>query len=225
VAPIVTADKQLDSATFTINGKDYQMRREGERFVLKDPENPLAVVDSTIRWEVQVVDRDGLSLDRPLSGVLQVRPDHEPNVGIATVTRIVWPEAEPTIQYRAVDDYALGRLVARVSVKRPSDEEAGELRPVTPEKVIEVASADGRKAELQGTFNLDIRALEVAAGDRILVSVEAVDYRGAAPGKSMSAAPIVLEVSDREGVIDAIYKLDESIDKKLAQIIDAQLGM
>ena len=41
----------------------------------------------------------------------------------------------------------------------------------------------------------------------------------------MSTPTLVLEVSDREGVISALNQVDEHIDKKLDQIIEAQLGM
>ena len=55
--------------------------------------------------------------------MLQVRPDQPPSIGAATATRLIWPGAEPTIRYRALDDYALDRVVAHVSVQRLMDSE------------------------------------------------------------------------------------------------------
>ena len=74
-------------------------------------------------------------------------------------------------------------------------------------------------------FTLDVKNLNTTKGDRIFVSFEAFDYRGTFNGKSMRSEPIVLEVSDREGVLESLRELDEQIEKRLDQIIDTQLGI
>lgn len=222
VVPMVAAtNKQLRSATFTMNDQDYPMRRDGDRFVLKGPDSPLNKVESTIRWQVQVEDQDGLSLERPVAGVLQVRPDQPPNIAIATATRLVWSEANPKIQYKALDDYALDRVVATMSVQRQG--EGSEEAP--QESTFDVAAAVNHGREIEGTFSVDIKDLGVAKGDRVFISFEAFDYRGTFPGQSMRSEPMVLEVLDREGVLEALRELDEQIERKLDQIIDAQLGI
>ena len=221
VVPFVTADKALKSVTFSIDEKPFPMTRDGDRFVLKAPDSPLAQVNSTFRWEVQVLDEDDLSLERPISGVLQVRPDMPPNIGMATVSRLVWSGAKPTIQYKAVDDYALDKVVLHLAAQR-----LGEGSSDTSNKEpVEIASAANHESEIKGTFVLDVGKLEVTKGDRIFVSFEAFDFRGKLPGQSMRGEPLVLEVSDREGVLESLRDSDEQIEKKLDQIIDAQLDI
>ena len=67
--------------------------------------------------------------------------------------------------------------------------------------------------------------LKLLKGDRLFVSFEVTDYRGKLSGRSMRREPIVLEVSDREGVLEALRELDSEIERKLDQIINAQLGI
>lgn len=221
VVPFVTADKPLKSVTFSVDDKPWPMTREGDRFVLKGADSPLAHVDTTFRWQVQVLDEDDLSLERPVSGVLQVRPDMPPNVGIATVSRLVWSGANPTIQYKAVDDYALEKVVLHLAVQRLGEGSSD----TSGDKPVEIASAANHESEIKGTFVLDVGKLEVTKGDRIFVSFEAFDFRGKLPGQSMRGEQLVLEVSDREGVLEALRDSDEQIEKKLDQIIDAQLDI
>jgi len=222
VVPVVTAsNKELRAATFTIGEQVYPMRREGDRFVLAGADSPLNKVATTVRWQVQVTDQDGLSLERPVSGVLQVRPDQPPNIAIATATRLVWPKANPKIQYKALDDYALDRVVATLSVEGPG--EGG--RETSREKTFDIAGAEEHGRELEGTFSLNIGELGVTKGDRVFIFFTAIDYRGSFAGQSMRSEPMVLEVSDREGVLEALRELDEQIERKLDQIIDAQLGI
>ncbi len=222
VVPVVTAtNKTLRSAQFTVDEQDYPMEQDRNRFVLRGTGNPLNKVDNTVRWEVQVTDGDGLSLERPVAGVLQVRADQPPNIAIATATRMVWPEAEPKIRYKALDDYALDRVTATMSVQRLGEGGAD----AQPERKLDIAAAVNHGREIEGTFNLDIDKLGVTKGDRIYISFEALDYRGDFPGLTMQSEPMVLEVSDREGVLESLREQEEEIERKLDQIIDAQLGI
>ena len=52
-------------------------RRTAGTYV-SDAGSPLAHVDKEMRYEVQVVDRDGLSLETPLGGTIRIRPDNLP---------------------------------------------------------------------------------------------------------------------------------------------------
>jgi hypothetical protein len=222
VVPIVTAsNKTLRSAQFTMNELDYPMEGDGERFILRGDGSPLNKVATTVRWEVQVTDGDGLNLERPVSGVLQVRADQPPNIAIATATRLVWPEANPKIRYKALDDYALDKVAVTMSVQRLGEGSAD----AQPETTFDIATATNHNREIEGTFSLDVNALKVAKGDRLYISFEAFDYRGAFPGLSMRSEPMVLEVLDREGILEALRELDEEVERKLDQIIDAQLGI
>jgi len=241
VVPTVTADKPLKSATITIDGQAYPMRADGDRFVLDSLDNPLARVGKDVRYEVQVVDADGLGLERPVSGVLQVRADQLPRIAAATVTRFVLAEAAPQVRFKAMDDYGLSKIVVRKAVIRAADAGA---QPATgadsdggasggtvahQEVVTTIAEPNGKLREIGDTIKVDLTPLNLVIGDRVEVTLEAIDFRGdpasgGSAGKSTRSERMVFQVTDRKGVLDAMRELDAQMDKKLDQIIDAQLG-
>jgi hypothetical protein len=221
VIPVVTSDKTLKSVSIRIEEKDYPLRKDGDRFVLDGDDSPLAAVTQTVRYDVQVVDVDDVSLAAPISGILQVRADRSPRVAGATPTRYVLPTAKPRIKYRAIDDYALAKVVAHVTVERagvpPEDAEEGDLK--------QVADVTDHQSEVDGMFSVDLAPMDLKKGDRVAVVFEAFDYRGGLPGKSARSERIVFEVSDRAGVLAALGHLDADMNRKLDEIIRAQLGI
>lgn len=227
----VTSKDELDSATMTIDGKAFNLRKDGEAWVLDntDPaKNPLARVAATMRYEVQVartVDDFTLGLERPISGVLQVRADQPPRVGAATVTRFVLPNASPKIRYKAVDDYALGKIVLHKQVVRAETPAEGTDPQDENHVQAVILDLDGKKRETFDTIDVSLAELGLEIGDRVTVTFEAFDYRGKnVAGKSAKSERIVFQVTDRKGVLDALRELDAQMDKKLDQIINAQLG-
>ena len=62
-------------------------------------------------------------------------------------------------------------------------------------------------------------------GDRLKLTLEAVDYRGDAPGESYLSDPLVLEISDEAGVLAAISEADQRSEQRLTDIIKEQLGI
>ena len=64
-----------------------------------------------------------------------------------------------------------------------------------------------------------------AKGDRLVVTMEAVDWRGAGAGRSSRSDPLTFLVTDKQGLLEAMEKLDERTVEKLDQIIRAQLGI
>ncbi|MEX2216975.1 MAG: hypothetical protein WD768_22880 [Phycisphaeraceae bacterium] len=238
VVPIVKADKDLKAATFTVDGKPFPMRKDGrkdgKRFVLDSADNPFALVSKDLRYEVQVTDSDGLGLERPLSGVLQVRADQPPRIAAATVTRYVLAEAAPQIKYRATDDYALAKILVRKSVVRassgmvdPTGQSDGGASGGTSEaqEIVETLhDLKGNTEKDGGTINIELSDLKLVIGDRLEITFEAVDFRGDQPGKTARSERMVFQVTDRKGVLDALREWDDAMDKKLDQIIDAQLG-
>ncbi|MBI1374692.1 MAG: hypothetical protein GC159_18390 [Phycisphaera sp.] len=220
VTASVTSDKPLKSATFTIDEQAFAMKQSGDKWVL--PNNtPLANVAATMRYEVQVVDEDDLSLERPISGVLQVRADQPPRVRAATVTRYVLPTASPSISFGAVDDYALGRIVVHKSVTR-SSLSGGEGPDEREDELMDLA---GKKYQYADRLNVNLTDLKLQKGDRVTLTFEAYDYRGANPGRPTKSEQLVFEVTDRAGVLAALRELDTQMDRKLDQIIKAQLGI
>jgi len=221
VIPVVTTDKALQSATLSVEDEAVALVRDGDAYTLQGSAHPLQHVTETVHWEVQVVDKDGLSLEQPRAGVLQVRPDQPPNVGIATAARLIWPGAAPKIVYKAIDDYGLADIAAFISLQRWQDGETD----ASPERKLAVTSVENHESEIEGSYTLNLQDLKLLKGDRLFVSFEVTDYRGELSGRSMRSEPIVLEVSDREGVLEALRELDSEIERKLDQIINAQLGI
>jgi hypothetical protein len=221
VIPVVTADKPLESATLTIEDEKVELMREGDAFTLKGSAHPLQHMTETVHWEVQVVDKDELSLEQPRAGVIQVRPDQPPNVGIASASRLIWSGAAPKIQYKAIDDYALTDISAYLSLQRWQDGET----EASPERKLAVATVEAHASEAEGSYTLNLQNMKLLKGDRLFVTFEVTDYRGDLSGRSMRSEPIVLEVSDREGVLEALRELDSELERKLDQIINAQLGI
>ncbi len=234
VVASLTADKPLDSATMTIDGQVYPMRLAGEQWVLDETDparNPLARVMGTMRYELQVSRKvEGfekpLELERPISGVLQVRADQPPRVGAATVTRFVLPTASPRVQYKAIDDYALGKIVLHKHVDRGGPPTPGEVAPIGEDHVQTVLiDIRGKNRETADTIKVALADLELKIGDRVTVTIEAFDFRGEnVAGKATRSERMVFQVTDRKGILDAQRELDAQMDKKLDQIINAQLG-
>lgn len=227
VIPVVSADKSLRTAQITIDDVVYDMRQDGERFVLDGPDSPLAEVSTSVRYAVQVEDSDGLSLDHPVSGMLQVRPDQPPRIAAATVTRYVLPTATPRVKFKALDDYALGSIRVHKQVQRLSDSpEVGQDAPESEAPVIaDIAIIEDHTDAHSDTVRIDLSDLELTKGDRVIVHFEAIDYRGEAEPESGRSDAIIFHVSDRAGVLSAMRELDDQLDKKLNQIIHAQLGI
>jgi hypothetical protein len=176
-----------------------------------------------VRFQIQVKDTDGLSLENPIKGTVHVSADLPPRVALAAYSRFVVPKAAPGLWFKAVDDYALHSLVLRLSVVRADGEEMP-LAPIPPFEV------PGQKNQYDGSYVIrvaDLKAkdgkpVKVEKGHQVVAIMEAVDYRGQ-PGKSRPSEKWVFEVTDQAGVLGAMDRLDEEMDKKLDDILRAQL--
>ena len=228
----VTADKKLDTATLTFE-KDKQeisLDRRGKKFVLdgktklppKVTKNPLSSVTETVRFEIQVKDSDGLNLENPIKGVVHVSVDLPPRVALAAYSQFVVPKAAPQVMFKAVDDYALDRLVLHRTIVRAEGKEETPLEPI-------IFKA-GRKTLYEDSYTLRLADLKVDGkgvtlqkGEQIVLVMEAVDFRGPMESKSRHSEKWVFEVTDQAGVLGAMDRLDEQMDKKLDEILRAQL--
>jgi len=220
VTATMKSDKPLKSATFTIDDKPFQMTKRGDVWVLPKG-TPFDAVEATMRYEVQVVDEDDLSLERPISGVMQVRADQPPRVKAATVTRYVLPTATPSISFGAIDDYALDRVLVHKSVTR-GIRTGGEAPDEKTDTLLEFGGKTDQHAD---RINVSLTDLDLRKGDRVTLAFEAYDYRGRLEGRGTRSEQIVFEVTDRAGVLAALRELDTQMDRKLDQIIKAQLGI
>ncbi len=235
VIPTVTADKKLRSATLTFEKDKHviHLKRRGEKFTLDsksktDPpskvtKTPLSSVTETVRFEIQVKDTDGLSPENPIKGVIHVSVDLPPRVALAAYSQFVVPKASPQIMFKAVDDYALDRLVLHRTIVRAEGKEEIPLEPIT-------FKVDGHEPEFARSYTLRLGELKVddkpvnlQKGEQLVLAIEAVDFRGSTEGKSRQSEKWVFEVTDQAGVLGAMDRLDEQMDKKLDEILRAQL--
>lgn len=226
VIPIVTAHKKLVSATLTIEKGNHEIRlveRPGNKFVLDSPTGPLSSVTETVRFEIQVKDTDGLSPENPIKGVVHVSVDLPPRVALAAYSQFVVPKASPQVMFKAVDDYALDRLVLHRTIVGAEGKEEIPLEPIPFE-------VEGHEAEFARSYTLHLGELKVDGkpinlqkGEQVVLAIEAVDFRGPMEGKSRRSEKWVFEVTDQAGVLGAMGRLDEQMDKKLDEILRAQL--
>jgi hypothetical protein len=263
ISLVSTNGKQLKSAWAILRQRDESRRldlvaqdakgqdAEGTRWALVDAQgqSPLKNIRDEFRYELQVIDEDGLSLEAPIRGSIRIKPDRPPTAAADVVHKVVLPTAEPVIHYRAADDYGISRLKLVAEVERHSDENvaaaapeesairSGESSAATTaaeqrEFVLHAGPAPLRNEQLpiDARFSLPLSTLQLGKGDRLKVTLEVVDYRGENEagqpiGERYQSDPLVLEISDESGVLAAISEADERSEQRLTDIIKRQLGI
>ena len=226
VTPTIRSTKTLKSVVLTVNNEPVQTApakeaKEWKLAIGQDSEqtNPFAELQETIHYRVEVEDQDGIRLDRPIGGVIQVKPDLPPRIAAASVLDLVLPNAIPRIKFRAVDDFSLGAIDAKIVLSRDGQEFAEKKLPIAFERdnqpIMDLDSV--------ATVNLADFALEI--GDLVTLTLIATDDRGNRQGESAQSDPLVFEVTSRAGFLAAMRKVDAQTDEKLDKIIQAQLGI
>ena len=218
VIPHVESDKPLKSATLTIGEENYSLIDEGGKWKMPTQKHPLMNIQSTTRYQVDVVDEDDISPNRRITGILQVRPDQKPRIVAATVINLVLSNAAPRIKFRAVDDFGLGQVAASITIIRSGVNEVDESKIILhrftpPLKTV----ADTVAIELE---NFDLKI-----GDAVQVTLTTTDYRGSLDGVVAEAEVIELMVTSRAEFLAAMREVDSQTDEKLDRIIKAQLGI
>ncbi|MBW3540309.1 MAG: hypothetical protein KY476_08565 [Planctomycetes bacterium] len=227
-------NKELKQATVTIGEREFPLvrREEGKRSVWtfetmraargtqKSSENPLALVTEPVRFSVQVVDADGLSLEKPREGYIRIKADRPPLVREARIaSRLVLPIAEPQIEYAASDDYGLSRLDLKLQIVKADGETREETVPI-----VDIPGDGPPQRSLSGQWPLNLEPFGLEKGDELKLTLEAFDYRGELPPKSNVSEPLVLQVTDRQGILAGVGELDERSARELDSIIDLETG-
>ncbi|MCI0358710.1 MAG: hypothetical protein L0211_09535 [Planctomycetaceae bacterium] len=248
-----TNNKPLASVKLLVrsgqNEASYDLAKtDKQALVWKLPagKSPLANIVQEIRYEIQVTDADGLSLETPIRGTIRIRPDRPPTGSAEVVHKVVLPTAEPVVEYRATDDYGLSKLALIAEVERYEHErtrgpvvDLGQgVVPSAREVPVEVHRFDllqGKplltdRLPLASRYGLSLSPLKLAKGDRVRLTLEVTDYRGENEqgqpvGRSHAAEGLVLEISDESGVLAAISQADERSEQRLTDIIKRQLGI
>jgi hypothetical protein len=136
------------------------------------------------------------------------------------ISRKVLPTAKPRISYGASDDYG----IARVRVLRQLVRADGTMEEFS-EEVETVPPEQQPRPVLKGQYRLDLKSLNLAKGDQLKITLEALDYRGTLEGKSALSEPLVLEVTDVQGFLAGMVETDEQSARRLDAIIQRQLGI
>ena len=216
-------NKQLTKATLTVDDVEHKLTNEsgdGHVWALSVDSTPFASVTEPIRYSVQVEDTDGLSLDTPIKGSIRIKADRAPRVAAAIVSRRVLPSARPRVAYGATDDYGIALLRVHFHVARingESEEFVKDIEVVPPERQPQTV--------LRGTYSLDLSPLKLVKGEELKVVLEAFDYRGELPPKSNVSEPLILHVTDREGILAGLLEIDQRSARQLDAIIQRELGI
>lgn len=217
------ANKPLQSVSAGISGRDCAFESTGadrRTWRLADADSPLARLAEPVQFEITAVDDDGLSPDEPLRGTIAFEPDLPPRVAAGMVTELVLPIAEPALSWGATDDYGLAAVRLAWEVIPATGEPRGNSL------VLREGSADQPLGTaLRGRRRFPLSPLALVPGDKVRLTVEAVDDRGPRPGSVTRSEPIVLQVTDEAGILAALTQADEKSLHELDEMIEHQLGI
>ena len=220
-----------------------------EVWLLDPAGSVLADVKGPFRYEIQVTDKDDLSLETPLRGAVRLRADRPPRISGSLVHRAVLPSATPEVEIRADDDYGIDSMNVHVTVRKgeqaivegeeiPAGEEAtfpvktlyplrGDMGPTAAagRNGITVSyPLQGRELPAAGAYKLDLSKLALQRGDQVRIVLEAIDYRGS-PGVSSQSEPILLDITDESGILAGISEGDRRSQEQIDDLIRRQLGI
>jgi hypothetical protein len=228
---VICGNKRLTEAAVAIDGVSYPLKPvanapgspgAGQMWTLADTASPLSAVARPLRYEVQVLDEDGLRLQQPFQGSIRIKPDQRPQIAGGALTRFVLPSARPPLYYRATDDYGIAKLLAHLDITR-KDGQMETRRTLAMQPLAKPLLRE--QLPFKGTYQLDLAALQLVKGDRLTVTLEAVDYRGTAEGQSGQSDPVVFEITDEAGILEDIAKPDYQSAEELDAIIRQQLNI
>jgi len=208
-------DQPMREARIAFDETALPMTEGDDGYRLDTAGAPLSPLTQSLTLRAELVDRYGVSLERTPSVTVSMRPDQKPRVSASAVTRQVLPTASPSLDIEASDDLGLGRIVLR-QVIVPAQGQPIEFSS-------EVVDLAGSAREYHQTTKLGLADMTLEPGDRVELTVEAFDYRGQIAGQSAVSPAIVLEVIDRQALLENLLERDRALDQKLKQVIEAEL--
>jgi hypothetical protein len=141
-------------------------------------------------------------------------------VAAAIVTPQVLPNAAPVIHWRALDDFGLVSVAVQHQITRTDGQ--------TEEGEVQIYSRAGQqppRKDVQSDYELDLAPLKVKKNDTVRITLRATDYRGPGEGQSGQSEPLVLHVTDLEGVLSMVTEPDRKSAEQLKAMVDRQLGI
>ncbi len=229
-----STNKPLAKAVLTVDEKTYPLTRrdeKGRRWTLAGPASPLHEIRQPLRYRVQVEDQDGLALEQPIEGYIRIRADRNPRIQPPElVTQLVLPKAKPTVDFHVSDDFGLSRLAVKVQVVRkvplteddPTDM-MDQVDHISRDMLI-VKPSEQPERSLSGRYALVLESFKLSPGDELKVTLEAFDYRGPFEPQSSISEPLVLKVTDVQGILMGMRNTDERSAQSLDHIIEISSG-
>ena len=214
----IRSDKPLTGAAFTVGGKPPESLVQSADSSSKQwnlPEKGLleAVVEP-IAYTIQVTDTEGGQLDAPLTGMIRVEPDVPPKVTLAVATHLVLPQAKPVVHYRAMDDCGLVSITAICEVAHADG-------TVVEDEIMLYRLGKGQplRRDVEGDYPMVLTKMRLSKGDRIRLTLRAVDYRAPREGKPAQSEPVLFEVTDKPGILAAMTETN----RRSAEILDTMI--
>ena len=190
--------------------------------------SPLQKVTEPIRYTLQVVDEHGLTLERPLQGVIGIKTDHPPRIAGAVTFSRYMKKGKPTIEYGVADDYGLSRLMMKVEIlhdARNLDPEASSDSEVH-EIEIPLPKENNRPVRnVRNTYTLFLKQFDLDLNDQLKITLEAFDDRGDAPPQSKVSEPILFRITDRLGLNSDLDETNKLSERQINAIIQQELGV
>lgn len=220
---LVSPNKRLASAQLTADGVCYHLvpanHADGSPPTWTLPDGtPFESVQRPLQYEIQVVDQDFLTLERPVTGQLRIRPDLPPRIVVKAVTRRVLPSARPKIDYVVQDDFGVASVEATVRISREDG------RTTEHEMLIKSIEPNEQPVKLfSGQQTLPLAAYELKKGDEIILVLKAIDWRGGAEGQFTLGEPVIFPVTDLDGILNDIGEEDKKSAKQLDEILKREL--
>lgn len=219
-------NKELDSAKCWVGDSEYRLVKQSDGKWSFDPKGTeLESISQPLKYRIEATDTGGLELESPIHGSIRLRSDQAPRMAISTRTRKFIPTGKPPIKWSASDDFGLSKVMATVQVARADG--------TSEEKEIEIAAPSLTKnaltknvpMNLEGTYRLDLEVFKLVKGDELKLTFRAFDYRGGSEPRESFSEPIVLQVTDRQGIVSGLLETDEESAKQLDAIIRRELGI
>lgn len=223
----VVADRELEAPELTLlRGATQSVSKlapasETENtWRLGEQQASLDNIQETVTYQLNAVDKYGLSPASPIRGTIRVVPDRIPSASLQTIHHIVLATASPVVRYRASDDFGLASLVFQLKIHH------GQTAP----RIVEVplknfAANQPPQTSLEGEFALDLSPWALEVGDRVEVTLRATDFRNNADEMAGHSDPITLEIGDESTVLAAIAEADKQSEQMLSELIQQQLGL
>ena len=183
-------------------------------------DTPFDHIREGLKYEIQVIDRDDLSLETPVTGQIRLKADRPPRIVASAVTRQVLPTAQPKLDYAAGDDFGIAKIIAVVNISR---EDGRSSRHETIVKV--VPDKDQPLTIVRGQVGIPLFSYELAKGDEVKIALEVIDWRGHAAGQKGMGEPNTFNVTDLNGIFDQTGEEDKKSAKQLDEILRRELGI